>query len=67
MQKEKKAIQAFINFGIEVNKITPIYAFNLAVKMQKIDVDAQKIDSSLLRALKMVIASFYVIDKFGRA
>ena len=38
--------------------MTPAYAKQLGLQVQKIDVRAQKIDGSLLRIFRMVIASF---------
>ena len=47
--------------------MTPTYAKQLGFQVQKIDVKARKIDSSLLWTFEMVIAGFQVEDKLGRA
>ena len=65
--KDKATIQTLINLGSEVNVMTPAYAKQLGLQVQKIDVKAQKIDDSLLWTFEMVIASFQVEDKFGKA
>ena len=67
-RKDKEAtIQALINLDSKVNTITPAYAKQLDFSVRKTNVGAQKIDSSLLRTFGMVIASFQVEDKLGRA
>ena len=47
--------------------MTLAYASKLGPRVQKTDVEDQKIDGSLLRIFKIVIASFQVEDKLGRA
>ena len=59
-------IQALIDSGSEVNAITPAYAKQLGLQVQKTDVKAQKIDGSSLRTFGIVIAGFQVEDKPGR-
>ena len=67
-QKDKGAtIRALIDLDSKVNTMTPAYAKQLGFQVRKTDVGAQKIDSSLLRTFKMVIAGFQVKDKLGRA
>ena len=44
----------------------PAYAKQLGFRIRKTDVEAQKIDGSLLRTFEMVIANFQVEDKLGR-
>ena len=68
LQKNKKAtIWALIDLNSKVNTMTLIYAKQLCLQVQKTDVGDQKIDGSLLRTFKMVIAGFQVEDKLGRA
>ena len=65
-QKNKsKDVLALLNFESEVNAITPTYAAELGLKVQKTDVGAQKIDRSLLKTYNMVIAAFQVFNKFN--
>ena len=60
-------IQALIDLGSEVNIMTPAYAKQLGLQVQKTDIRAQKIDNLLLRTFRMVIAGFQVEDKLDRA
>ena len=49
-RKDKKAtIRALIDLDSKVNAMTPAYAKQLGLHVQKTDVGAQKIDGSLLR------------------
>ena len=67
-RKDKGAtIRALIDLGSKVNTITPAYAKQLGLQVQKTDVGAQKIDGSSLRTFGMIIAGFQVEDKLGRA
>ena len=45
--------------------MTPAYAAQLSVKVQKTNIGAYKIDRFLLETYSMVIATFQVFDKFG--
>ena len=51
-------IRALINLGSKVNAMPPVYAKQLGLQVQKTDIEAQKIDSSLLRIFGIVIAGF---------
>ena len=51
-------IWAVIDSGNKVNTMTPAYAMKLGLRIQKTDVKAQKIYSSLLETYEMVIATF---------
>ena len=64
--KEGATIQALIDFGSEINAMTPAYDKQLGFRTQRIDIRAQKIDGSLLATYEMVIAVFQVKDKLGR-
>ena len=67
-RKNKRAtIWALIDSGSKVNVMTPGYAKQLGLHVQKTDVKTQKMDGSLLRTFRMVIANFQVKDKLGRA
>ena len=60
-------VRALINFGSEVNAMTPAYALKLGLKVCQTDVGAQKIDGYTLETFRMVLASFQMEDKLGRA
>ena len=47
--------------------MTLAYSQQLGLQVQRTDIGAQKIDDSLLRTFEMVIASFQVENKLGRA
>lgn len=53
-----------IDFRIEVNVINLIYITKLGLKLQKIDISAQKINNSSLETYEIVIIIFQVFDKF---
>ena len=58
-QKDKRAtIWALIDLGSKVNAMTPAYAKQLGLQVQRTDIGAQKIDGSLLKTFGMVIAGF---------
>ena len=66
-QKDKgKNVSVLLNFGNKVNAITLAYMAQLGLKVQKTNVDAQKIDKSLLKIYGIVIAAFQVFDQLGR-
>lgn len=50
----------------KINIINPNYARKLGLKIQKTNIEAQKIDGSTLEIFGIVITSFYVEDKVGR-
>ena len=47
--------------------MTPAYAKQLGLQVQKTDVEVQKIDNSSLRTFEMVINGFQIEDKLGKA
>ena len=47
--------------------MTPAYALKLGLRVRRTDVGAQKIDSSTFKIFGIVLASFQVEDKLGRA
>ena len=47
--------------------MTPAYASRLGLRVQRTNIGAQKIDGSTLKTFGMVLASFQVEDKLGRA
>ena len=44
----------------------PVYAKYLDLWIRKTDIGAQKIDESLLKIFRMIIACFQVIDKLDK-
>ena len=66
-KKNEVQVQALIDSGSEVNAMTLGYASKLGLKIRPTDVGAQKIDGSTLEMFGMVLASFQVEDKLGRA
>ena len=65
--KNTANVWALINLGSEVNAMTSAYIAKLSLKVWLIDIWAQKIDSSLPRTFKMVIASFQIYNKLDWA
>ena len=64
--KDTAGIETLIDSDSKVNTISPTYALKLDLKDHHIDVRAQKIDGSILKTFKMVLASFQVEDKLGK-
>ena len=56
-----------LNSESKVNAMTPAYAAQLGLKMQRTNVSAQKIDGSSLLTYGIIIAAFQVLDKLGRS
>ena len=56
-----------MTLGSKINAITSVYALKLGLEVYRINVGAQKIDGSILETFEMVLASFQVEDKQGRA
>ena len=65
IQFKKKEVQALVDSGSEVNAITPAYAANLDLKIQKTNIGAQKINGSILNTFEMVLIDFQIEDKLG--
>lgn len=57
-KKNQDEIKALLNFGNEVNVMTPDYTARLGFKVQPTNVSAQKIDSSTLKIFGIVLTSF---------
>ena len=55
-----------LNFRSKINAMTSAYTAQLGFKVQKTNVDVQKIDKSSLKTYGMVIAAFQVLDKLAR-
>ncbi len=65
-QEDQPKVKAIIDFGSEVNAITPAYAKELGFTTRKTSIGAQKIDGSLLKTYRMVSACFLFQDSLGR-
>ena len=63
---QEEQVRALLNSGSKVNAINPNYARKLGLKIQKINVGAQKIDGFALKTFGMVIADFELEDKASR-
>lgn len=66
VQFKQELIQVLLNLGSKVNAIIPVYVAKLNLTIQKIDINAQKIDGSTLATYKMVIVRLSVYDKFEK-
>ena len=63
-QKDKdKDVLSLLNYGSKVNAMTLAYAAQLGLKVQKTNINNQKIDGSLLEIYSIIIATFQVFDK----
>ena len=66
-QKDTNKVQALIDTGSKVNTMAPAYASKLGLRVCRTNVGAQKIDGSALETFGIVLASFQMEDKLGRA
>ena len=66
-RKDPVGVRALINSGSEVNAMTPAYTSKLGLRVCQTDVGAPKIDGPTLKTFGIVLASFQVEDKQGRA
>lgn len=66
-KKNYTKVQALLNFGIEVNAMTPAYAANLRLKIRSTNIKVKKIGDSIFEMFKMIWANFEVEKKLGRA
>ena len=65
-RKDSNGTQALLNSGSKVNAINLAYASKLGFRVHCTNIEAQKIDGSIVELFGMVLASFQVEDKFGR-
>ena len=54
---------ALFDSGSEVNAIHPTFVWELGLPIRPTDVEAQKIDGTMLDTFGMVVVAFSVIDK----
>lgn len=66
-QKDIVSIKALINLDSKVNTITPPYALKLGLQVYYKNIGTQKIDGSTFKTFEIVLASFQIEDKIGRA
>ena len=64
--KDTVGVRALIDWGIEVNAMSPMYASKLGLKVHHTDVETQKIDGSTVETFEIVLTSFQVKDKLRR-
>ena len=57
-RKDTTGVNGLVDSGSEVNAITPTYAAKLRLKVQKTNIEAQKIDGSTLETFGMILADF---------
>ena len=58
VQFQKDKIKALINFGNQIDAMTPTYTAKLDLITQKTDVNIQKINSLLLITYEMILIDF---------
>ena len=56
--KNINKVWALLDFGNEINVMTPTYLSKLGLRVYRINVGAQKIDSSTFETLRIVLANF---------
>lgn len=57
-KKDITEVQTLINSGSEVNTMVPVYTKKLGLRMQKTNIEALKINGSILETYSIVIAGF---------
>ena len=62
----KDQTKALLDLGNEVNAISPVFTFQLGLKIWKTNVKAQKIDSITLETYRIVVTTFSILDKNSR-
>ena len=65
--KDTTDIRALIHLGSEGNAMTLAYAWKLEDKVCYTNVGAQKIDGPTLKMFEIVLASFQLENKIGKA
>lgn len=64
---KKNKVYTLFDLDSEVNAITPAFAFKLALKICHTNVWAQKIHGFIFKMFEIVLASFWMDNKFGQA
>ena len=62
----KNQTEDLLHLGSEVNAISSVFAFQLGLKNQKINVRAQKIDGTTLKTYGIVVSTFSLTDNNSR-
>ena len=52
-----------LNSGSKINAISQVFAYQLGLEIWKTNVGAQKIDGTTLEIYKMVVSTFFILDK----
>ena len=60
---EEKSVLALLNSGSEVNSLHLAFVKELGLSIRPTDVGVQKIDGTMLKTYKMVVAALSVEDK----
>ena len=66
-QKDSAGVETLLDSSGKINAMTPAFVSKLGLKVCSTDVGAQKIDGFILQTFGMILASFQVEDKLGRA
>ena len=66
VQFQEHQVKALLNSNNEVNTINLNYIWNLGLKIPRINVEAQKIDGSVLETFGIVIADFQIENKANK-
>lgn len=66
-KKDQTKVWALIDFGSEVNAMTPAYTKKLGFQNRKTNIQAQKINKPSLATYRIVIVMRQISDEFGRA
>ena len=62
----KDQTEALLDSESEVNVMNQVFAHQLALKIWKTNIEAQKIDGTILETYGMVVLSFFMADKDDR-
>ena len=60
---QKQSVSALLNSKSEINAIYTTFAKQLGLPIRLIDVEAQKIDGTMLDTYEIVVVAFLVMDK----
>lgn len=65
-QKDTIKNKVLIDSSSKINAIIPAYALKLGFKVRRTDVRAQKIDGSIFKIFRIILASFQIEDKLEK-
>lgn len=66
-RKDIVKVKTLLDFGSKINTMMPAFALKLGLKVRPTNFGAQKIDGSIFKTFEIVLASFQVKDKLGKA